>query len=161
MRKDRLSELSRSRNILIYPWVLSAHAGLRFFARFSLLARVLPAGDSGRQMADVRVAELFSRTSRGLVSFALRPTAIGDYQRIFVLGKDAGQFFLVRRKINRSRNVPFVPGFSAVGVQQRDLLRRNIGFQVFDRDVFVLARIEGRRKKRASAECEDLFHEFS
>src|SRR5207249_6098159 len=33
MREDRLSKLSRSRDVLIYPWVLPSHSG--FFGQFA------------------------------------------------------------------------------------------------------------------------------
>src|SRR5258706_19516 len=73
----------------------------------------------------------------GLVGNARGAAAVGDDQRVFFLGEDFGELFLVGFEVDGAGDVGFLPGVGAVGVDYGDLLVGNGGFEVVDADVGV------------------------
>ena len=85
-------------------------------------------------MLDIRIAELLGGFGCSLVGHAFGIAAIGHDQRIFVLGQNAGQLLFLGLKIDCPGNVTLFPGFGAIGIEQRNFLGCDLGFQIFDGD---------------------------
>src|SRR5436190_1879315 len=153
-------EGTRRKGFCFGGWIAAWVRGSALLAGLHLLASVLPTGDTGGQVLDILVTELFGGFGSGFIRLALWPAAIRDYEGVLVLRQNAGQLFFAGVEIYSAGNMPFRIGFTAVGIEQRYFFRRDIRLQFFDGDFFVFAGVQSSRESRGGAEDKDFFHNF-
>src|SRR6266700_1554128 len=131
------------------------------FSGFGGLASVFPTRDPRREVLDISVPKLLSGFGGGLVSLAARISAVGNDQRLFILGQNFGEFFLIGFEVNRARNMTLLPCFSAIGIKESDFFGRDVGLEFFNGDVGIFAGIDREAEEGGNTQCNQFFHNRS